>query len=129
MKATLSDKQNNGKNYSPEKELISSWDVIVNTDDGLKNIATARCYMGRSASASVVYASIWINSPDYHGSGTGKAGGYGYHKISAAISEAIESAGIELDKDITGVGDSAIEDALRAIAQALGFDDCLIVRN
>ena len=129
MKATLSDKQNNGKNYSPEKEMISSWDVIVNTDDGLKNIITVRCYMGRSASSSVVYAPVWVHSYDYCISGTGKAGGYGYHKQSAAIAGAIRSAGIELDKDISGVGDSAIEEALEAIASALGFGDCLIVRN
>ncbi len=128
MKATLGNNQENSINYG-KKELISSWDVIVNTDDGLKNIITVRCYMGRSASASTVYASIWVHSTDYQTGGTGKAGGYGYHKQSAAISEAIKSSGITLDKDIYGVGDSAIEDALEAIAQALGFDDCLIVRN
>ena len=129
MKAALGNNQKNSINYGGKKELISSWDVIVNTDDGLKNIITVRCYMGRSASASTVYASIWVHSTNHQTSGTGKAGGYGYHKASAAISEAIRSAGIELDEDISGVGDRAIEDALEAIAQALGFDDCLIVRN
>ncbi len=129
MKATIGNKHENGKNYGDKKELISTWNVVVNSAEGLKNIATVRCYMGRSASASTVYASIWVHSTDHHNSGTGKAGGYGYHKQSAAIAEAIRSAGITLDKDIYGIGDSAIEDALEAIAQALGFDDCLIVRN
>ena len=59
----------------------------------------------------------------------GKAGGYGYHKESAAIAEAIESAGIALDTDISGVGNSAILDALTAIANALGFERVLIVEN
>ena len=126
MKATIKELADNGKNYGYKKELIQTFNVITDT---LKEIITVRCYMGRSASASVVYTSLWITTPDYHGSGTGKAGGYGYHKASAAISEAIRSAGIELDEDISGVGDRAIEDALEAIAQALGFDDCLIVRN
>ena len=129
MKATFGKMENSAVNYGNKKELISSCDVIVDDNGKLANIITARCYMGRSSSASTVYASIWVNGPDHFTNGTGKAGGYGYHKESAAIAEAITSAGITLDKDISGVGDSAIEDALEAIAQALGFDDCLIVRN
>ena len=129
MKATFGKMENSAVNYGNKKELISSWDVIVDDNGKLANIITARCYMGRSANASTMYASIWIYDEKHHTSGSGKAGGYGYHKESAAIAEAIKSAGITLDKDISGVGDSAIEDALRAIASALGFDDCLIVRN
>ena len=129
MKAQIVNTQSNAVNYGNKKELVNSWSVIVNSEDGLKNIITARCCMGRSANASTVYASIWVHGKDHQTSGTGKAGGYGYHKQSAAISEAIKSAGITLDKDISGMGDSAIEEALEAIAQALGFDDCLIVRN
>ena len=126
MKATIKELADNGKNYGHKKELISTYNVVTDT---LKEIITVRCYMGRSASASVVYASLWITAPDYHGSGTGKAGGYGYHKVSAAISEAILSAGIELSKDISGVGNGAIHEALGAIASALGFSHVLIVEN
>ncbi len=126
MKATINELADNGKNYGHKKELISTYNVVTDT---LKEIITVRCYMGRSASASVVYASLWITAPDYHGSGTGKAGGYGYHKVSAAISEAILSAGIELSKDISGVGNGAIHEALGAIASALGFSHVLIVEN
>ena len=89
----------------------------------------ARCYMGRPASASTVYASIWIQSSGIYTSGKGKAGGYGYHKESAAIGDAIKSAGIELSKDIEGLGDGAIEEALKAIALSLGFPNVLIVEN
>ena len=126
MKATIKELANNGKNYGHKKELVQTFNVITDT---LKEIITVRCYMGRSASASVVYASLWITAPDYHGSGTGKAGGYGYHKISAAIGDAIASAGIALDTDISGVGNSAILDALTAISNALGFERVLIVEN
>ena len=129
MKVTLKEMKKNAVNYGGKKELISSWDVIVNTDDGLKNIMTVRCYMGRSANASTVYASIWIYGEKHHTSGTGKAGGYGYHKASAAISDAIRSAGIELDENIAGRGDSATEESLEAIASALGYKSCLIVKN
>ena len=129
MNATLGNENSNAVNYGSKKELIHTWNVIVNSDDGLKNIITARCYMGRSPSASTVYASIWIYDEKHHTSGTGKASGYGYHKQSAAISEAIRSAGIVLNENIAGAGDSVIEQALEAIAEALGFESCLIVRN
>ena len=126
MKAALRREVKNAINHGNKKEMIRTYNVIT---DGLKNIITARCYMGRSASASTVYASIWINSPGYHSSGKGKASGYGYHKESAAIGAAIESAGITLDQSIDGVGDAAIEEALKAIASALGFSHVLIVEN
>ncbi len=126
MKATIGKQVSNAVNYGDKKELIKTFNLIT---DELKEIITVRCYMGRSASASTVYASIWINAPGYHSSGRGNAGGYGYHKESAAISAAIESAGITLDQSIEGVGNTAIEDALKAIAAALGFSDVLIVEN
>ena len=126
MKSTIGKTVSNGVNYGYKKELIRTYNVIT---DGLKEIITARCYMGRSASASTVYASIWINASGIYTSGKGKAGGYGYHKESAAIAEAIESAGITLDQSIDGVGDGAIEEALKAIASSLGFSNVLIVEN
>ena len=126
MKATIKELADNGKNYGHKKELIQTFNVITDT---LKEIITVRCYMGRSASASVVYASLWITAPDYHGSGAGKAGGYGYHKPSAAIGDAIASAGIGLSKDISGVGNGAIHEALGAIAETMGYNKFLIVEN
>ena len=126
MKATMGENVSNAINYGDKKELIKTFNVVT---DGLKEVITVRCYMGRSASASTVYASIWIQSSGIYTSGKGKAGGYGYHKESAAIAEAIESAGIMLDTDISGVGNSAIRDALTAIANALGFERVLIVEN
>lgn len=129
MKATFKEMKNNAVNYGGKKEMVCTYDVIVNNNGRLANIITARCYMGRSANASTVYASIWVNITDHQTSGTGKAGGYGYHKPSAAIADAIRYAGFELDEDISGRGDSAIEESLAAIAATLGFESCLIVRN
>ena len=126
MKATIKELENNGKNYGCKKELIKTENVVSNT---LKELITVRCYMGRSANASVVYASIWVHGPEHFTSGTGKAGGYGYHKSSAAIGDAIKSAGIELSKDIEGVGDSAVIEALGAIAEAMGYNKFLILEN
>ena len=126
MKATIGKNVSNAVNYKGQKELVKSYNVITDT---LREIIIARCYMGRSASASTVYASIWIQPSGIYTSGKGKAGGYGYHKESAAIADAIESAGITLDANISGVGGGAIEEALKAIASALGFSHVLIVEN
>ena len=126
MKATIGKTVSNGVNYGYKKELIRTYNVVT---DALKEIITVRCYMGRSSSASVVYASIWINTTECHTSGRGQASGYGYHKESAAIGSAIESAGITLDTNISGVGNGAICDALEAIARTLGFSNVLIVEN
>ncbi len=129
MNATLGNENSNAVNYGSKKELIRAYDVVVNDNGKLINLITVRCYMGRSASASTVYASVWVYDEKHHTSGSGKAGGYGYHKASAAIAEAIRSAEIDLDEDISGRGDSAIEESLEAIAATLGFESCLIVRN
>ena len=126
MLATIGNQVSNAINYGDKKELIKTFNVVT---DELKEIITVRCYMGRSANASTVYASVWINTSEVHTSGKGKAAGGGYHKESAAVAEAIKSAGITLDTDISGVGDGAICDALEAIARALGFSNVLIVEN
>lgn len=72
------------------------------------------------ATPSRYYACIWVSSNPFYVSGGGYAGGYGYHKASAAAQAAMEDAGINLDFDISGRGDSAIRDGLMAIGEALG---------
>lgn len=140
----------NAKNYAREKELVSRYLVIDKKTE--KVVIDCRCYMGRSSNSSQVYASIWVHSikplgEDADGfttytSGRGMAGGYGYHKESAAVDDAIASAGFTLfgsasgygDKHdfkkschIAGVGDSAIKTALLAIAYACGSKDVIFV--
>ena len=142
--------KSNAKNYSQEKELVSRYLVIDKKTERV--IVDCRCYMGRSSNSSQVYASVWINSnkplcEDEEGfttytSGRGSASGYGYHKESAAIGEAISSSGFTLsgnasgyvDKpdfkrtcNIAGIGDSAIKSALLAIAYACGSLDVIFV--
>lgn len=140
----------NAKNYSQEKELVNRYLVIDKKTERV--IIDCRCYMGRSSNSTQVYASIWINSniPLCEGaegfttytSGSGAAGGYGYHKESAAVGNAAASAGFTLfgsasgydNKpdfkricNIAGVGGSAIESALLAIAYTCGSRDVIFV--
>lgn len=145
------------------KETINNWVALAHTKEGIKELVTVRWYMGRAYSASVVYCCIWVHSKPFWVSGKGSAGGYGYHKSSAALQEAITSAGIKLvgnpyqgtkatyesterQEDgsykrvtrrqdfkkecfIGGCGDTASEDAIKAICEALGHKKIYICKG
>jgi len=141
----------NARNYSGEKELIRGIKLIDKKTERV--IVDARWYMGKSANASTVYCSLWcMGTGAYEAahstSGKGTAGGYGYHKASAALASAIASAGITLygspyghlvngDNDeatksllkiaahISGCGDGSIDCALLSIAYAMGYRDVI----
>lgn len=101
--------------------LVPYFNKYTNRED-LKAIVELRLYgTGNSNTAA-----IWINDTEIHTSGTGSAGGYGYHRPSAAAAEAITNAGFELDNPIAGRGDSAIEEAVMAIAESLGYKNASI---
>lgn len=120
MKATIVSENHNAKISYGKKELVKAYVVL----SGSKEVINVKLFMGRSASASVVYCNFFVIGLQ---SGAGTAGGYGYDKQSAAVSCAIKSAGIELSKDISGVGPTAIREALGAIMEALGYQDHIIV--
>lgn len=144
MKAVLpvnDSEYRDGYNYGDTKEKTSNWLVIDKKTE--RTIIDCRVYMGRSANSSQVYASIWIMGNNYYIAGSGVAGGYGYHKTSAAIASALSSAGIKLfgnvylphdtkpdfkrHADIGGRGESACRMAFNAIAYALGYRDIIMV--
>lgn len=78
--------------------------------DKKRAVAILRVY----ATNKMSYACLWLHfCADTRGSG--KAGGYGYHRPSAACARAFQSTGIELQHSIAGVGDSAIMGAMEAL--------------
>ena len=124
--------QSNGKDLSPQKELVNAMSAIAVINGKMREVVVARWYMARkSDGASPVYASIWAYGAGFAISGYGRAKGYGYHKASAALSSAIDSAGIVLSERIDGVGDGATRSALEAIARAIAGDaaDILIINH
>ena len=133
IKASIVKKESNAR-CPDNKELVSAYSLVVRLPSGeMREVITVRCYMGRSASASVVYAVLWVCCADGHWtSGSGHAGGYGYHKESAAIADAVKSAGIELKDldrtdrkdhcfDLGGTGTSYYSQVFEAIARAAGY--------
>ena len=52
-------------------------------------------------------------------SGSGTAGGYGYHKGSAAVDSAFRAAGIKFNSEIGGCGWERVKDAVQAAGEML----------
>lgn len=91
--------------------------------DGAKTVVDARVY----GTGTLNTACLWVSTESMHTSGSGRAGGYGYHRQSAALGCAIENAGFSLSSRIDGVGDDAMREALLAIARAVGVKRPAIV--
>jgi hypothetical protein len=130
--ATLPDAEHisNARNYCLEKELVNRLQVVAKVGDEYETPIDARFWMGRSRSASVVYCSIWVHGrindrKDWSGRGT--AGGGNFPSESAALEDAIRSAGIVMGSRFGGCGEGAMRHALTAIAVALGYEDFTIV--
>lgn len=83
----------------------------------------ARIYMGASANASTVYCSVWINprKRDTQTRGYGSAGGYGYHKESQALHDALCAAGFTFSKGWGGSGDSPMSHAMALCGAKIGY--------
>ena len=110
-----------GRNYGGEKETVTHKSVICVVGDEIKEVITYRAYMGRSKGSSTVYATIWVHSGECHRSGSGSAGGHGYHKESAAAYEAAIACGFEFNRSLSGTGQ--IDQMLEAMAIALGHEN------
>ena len=111
----------NAINMSRDKETVRELNVCVISKGRIINPITARWYMGRSKSASVVYCSLWISGSSIYLGGHGKAGGYGCCKFSAAFAEALRSAGVNTI-ECSGRGMSTVREAMISICKGLGFN-------
>lgn len=118
----------NAKNLGGKKETIGH-EIYISpsaSQEWLRVPVEARFYMGRSSNASTVYCSVWIRHSDGREfTGHGKAGGYGYHKASAALEDALHNAGIGGQPIFGGCGETAMQNALAGIARACGYNDCI----
>lgn len=117
IKATIEHKRfsTNVEKARKEKHFYKSCIVIdCKTKTELVNLR----FYGTQA---MNYACIWAHNKDWtiSLSGGGKAGGYGYHRESAAALNAINAAGITLSRDIGGRGHSATCEAVMSIARMI----------
>lgn len=122
MKANIENIKDGGKIAANRKENAFSKQYALYALDMADSNGTPRelvCLRIYSTD-SRAYACLWIHGRDIYGNGGGRAGGYGYHRASAAAQEAIMDAGIKLSESIDGRGDEAIREAIKAIAEAAG---------
>ena len=124
--ATLSTtRTENAINHHADKEMIQQLRVVGIANSAPACYADVRLYRSRSGDgASPLYCSLWITG-DVCASGSGRATGYGYHKASAALQSAFDSAGVGITlagdpSSISGIGEDAMRDALEAVALAVG---------
>ena len=108
---------NQALNARDKQALIHQYTVLGIIDGEIRSLVEARIYMSASRNAERMTAILWVHGKNY-ASGSGYAGGYGYHKPSAAVGNAIDAAGFELDTSISGAGESALIDGLKAVALA-----------
>lgn len=119
------DKETNiNVNHRKESHFTKQYTAVVFNGQCAYDAVTLRIYSTDAKS----YCCLWVHDncswvkgcrDSYYRSGSGSAGGYGYHRASAAAQNAIYNAGITLSEDIGGRGDAAIEEAVHAIAAAM----------
>ena len=104
-------------NHRKDNGFKAQWSAVVY--DCEKNTMHEPVVLRSYQTESRDYCCLWVFGPELYRSGSGWAGGGNYHRASAAACEAIYNAGIELSEPINGRGDSAIREAVEAIADAI----------
>lgn len=127
MKATFDPaaKTKFSRSHRKENSLHKEFALVIPSSyrsNEARAIATLRIYWP----GTVCYACLWINADPVHTSGSGSAGGYGYCKMSSAAGGAIRNAGFQLDRSINGAGESAVCEAMHALAECLGHPEALL---
>jgi hypothetical protein len=105
----------NARAHRKENSFMYNYIGLAVVDDKIVEAVDCRIY-GTNARN---YCCLWWRANGKYGSGSDYAGGYGYHRPSAAAAGAFSASGVELDSDISGRGDRAIEDAVLALTQSL----------
>ena len=110
-------------NVLRSKEQTESLTLTVFHGGKVQTAASVEIYVGRSSSATRVYAVARLWSPDgtAFGCGSGHADGSGYCKSSAAAELALLAAGLKLDRNIGGTGMGSVRAALIAYGHAAGW--------
>lgn len=107
-----------------EKHFYNGYKVVTIVNDKMITLVDARL----GATANCHYASVWLNTCYYNNEcynkfgfarGAGKAGGYGYHRASAALESAFSRAGMRFSVGCSGMGESAMRNCLMCAGEYL----------
>lgn len=116
----------NAKAHRKENNFQEEYNIVSFEGGEFKQPVTLRIY----GTAAKNYACVWCNDERLnYSTGSGSAGGYGYHRPSAAADEALRKAGFSFDP-IDGRGTSAIFTILQSIAKdVLKLDQFTIIHS
>ena|ERR1700761_3386465 len=114
------------RNHRKENHFDGEYQVMALNDDGTICRKISCCLY---STQSMNYCCIWISKAGEMISGSGSAGGYGYNRMSAAVSEALKQCGYEFNKEIAGVGESAVKAALMAVAEYNEYINPVIIQS
>lgn len=107
-----------------KKHFYNGYKVVTIVNGEMVELVDARL----GATDSCHYVSIWLNTRycdnDYYNTcgfarGAGKAGGYGYHRASAALESAFSRAGMRFEDGCSCKGKSAMRECLLAAGEYL----------
>lgn len=107
-----------------EKHFYTGYKVVCISEGGMVELVDARL----GATDSCHYASVWLDCfysnenfacENGRAYGAGKAGGYGYHRASAALDSALRRAGMKFNIGCSGMGESMMQDCLLAAGEYL----------
>jgi hypothetical protein len=98
-----------------------------------KYYVVCRVYRSLNSASNTVEIQIYTkdNTSAFNGrQAVAKAFGFGYHRPSAALHDAITMVGIELKYPIDGVGDTAMIEAIAAIAKDIcGVERPVVIKT
>lgn len=106
------------------KHFYSGYKVVTIVNDEIVELVDARL----GATDNCHYASVWLNvryyDNDYYNTcgsarGAGKAGGWGYHRASAALESAFSRAGMRFEDGCSCKGEGAMRDCLMCAGEYL----------
>lgn len=115
------------KSHRKENHFTGSLSLLGTRNGVIVKYADLRFYHTQATS----YACLWVfnTGTPFQASGSGKAGGYGYHRESAATAEAFTSAGIRLEHDIDGRGYQSEVEAMEALGNYIGVENLYICES
>ena len=161
MRATIGPKSSKDSDFFDKMQDCSYKIIVINPKNGDKIMTFAYDYSQNSVCTG--YLALWFNGAkakfkdseslesylcgdNLFGAtfGQGRAGGYGYCKMSTAFQAALNAANIEIFGDIygsdtkklrkkepvriAGVGERAVEQAMLAICHAVGFIKVILIQ-
>lgn len=97
-----------------EKHIYKGYKAVCIDGKGLRTLAEVRI----GATDGAHYACVWLDGKEW-AYGSGKAGGYGYDRASAAVENAFHAAGMQFDEAFGGYGSLMMEAAIKAAGEYL----------